>query len=107
MRWSTMTPTPQRSSTRYHGLSSDRTDGVPMWANATQRRANMPVNTPFTRRQFTAGAVAAGAVLAAPSLVRAQADELRVLTWEGYAEPEWLDPFEEATGAAVSVSYVG
>src|SRR5688572_700406 len=67
----------------------------------------MPVDTQFTRRQFTTGAVAAGAVLAAPSLVRAQAGELRVLTWEGYAEPEWLEPFEEATGATVSVSYVG
>jgi spermidine/putrescine-binding protein len=78
-----------------------------MWADATQRRANMSVNPRFTRRQFTTGAVAAGAVLATPSLVRAQADELRVLTWEGYAEPEWLEPFEEATGATVSVSYVG
>src|SRR5688572_1953999 len=98
--------TPQRSSTRSQLPPIDRTDGVPMWANATQRRANMPVNTRFTRRQFTAGAVATSAFLAAQPLVRAQADELRVLTWEGYAEPEWLEPFEEATGATVSVSYV-
>src|SRR5262245_56223491 len=99
--------TQQRSSTRSRRLPSDRTDGVPMRAHAAQRRANMPVNTRFTRRQFTAGAVVAGSVLAAPSLVRAQADELRVLTWEGYAEPEWLEPFQEATGATVNVSYVG
>jgi spermidine/putrescine-binding protein len=69
----------------------------------------MPVASRITRRQFTAGAVAASAVLAAPHMntIRAQADELRILTWEGYAEPEWVAPFEEATGATVSTSYVG
>ena len=67
----------------------------------------MSVASRITRRQFATGAVAAGAVLAAPNVIRAQADELRILTWEGYAEPEWVAPFEEATGAAVSVSYVG
>jgi putative spermidine/putrescine transport system substrate-binding protein/spermidine/putrescine transport system substrate-binding protein len=67
----------------------------------------MSIASRVTRRQFTAGAAAAGLALAAPSVVRAQADELRILTWEGYAEPEWVAPFEEATGATVSVSYVG
>ncbi|CAN5193583.1 ABC transporter substrate-binding protein [soil metagenome] len=61
----------------------------------------------LTRREMLAAATAAGAVLAAPSILRAQAKELRVLTWEGYAEPNWLDPFKAATGATVNVVYVG
>ncbi|MFN8592568.1 MAG: extracellular solute-binding protein [Thermomicrobiales bacterium] len=60
----------------------------------------------LNRRQLVAGA-AAGVALGAPTLIRAQSKELRVLTWEGYAEPEWLDPFQEATGATVNVVYVG
>ena len=69
----------------------------------------MSVVAKMNRRQFTVGtgAAAAGLVLGAPAFVRAQADELRILTWEGYAEPEWVAPFEEATGAATSVVYVG
>ena len=30
-----------------------------------------------------------------------------MLTWEGYAEPDWVDPFKAATGADVSVVYTG
>jgi putative spermidine/putrescine transport system substrate-binding protein/spermidine/putrescine transport system substrate-binding protein len=69
----------------------------------------MSVATKLNRRQFAAGAAAAatGLALGAPVLVRAQDRELRILTWEGYAEPEWVAPFEEATGATVSAVYVG
>lgn len=35
------------------------------------------------------------------------ADELRVLTWEGYADDEWVKPFEEELGVVVSRTYVG
>lgn len=59
------------------------------------------------RRRFLAGTAATGALIAAPTVLRAQSKELRVLTWEGYAEPEWLDPFKEATGAEVKIVYVG
>jgi spermidine/putrescine-binding protein len=59
------------------------------------------------RRQFALGAAAAGLALGAPALVRAQSKELRVLTWEGYAEPDWVDPFQTATGAKVNVVYTG
>ncbi|WP_334175898.1 extracellular solute-binding protein [Pseudoxanthobacter sp.] len=48
--------------------------------------------------------------LAMPFLARrglAATPDLRVLTWEGYAEPEWVKPFEEKYGARVSVVYTG
>lgn len=67
----------------------------------------MPLPTALNRRTFVAGAASVGIAIAAPTIIRAQANELRVLTWEGYAEPEWLAPFEEETGATVSVVYVG
>ncbi len=35
------------------------------------------------------------------------AEELRVLTWEGYAEDAWVKSFEEENGAAVTKTYVG
>lgn len=66
------------------------------------------MNRSLDRRKFLAGSTAAaGFMLAAPSVLRAQAGELRVLTWEGYAAPEWLEPFKQATGANVNVVYVG
>ena len=67
----------------------------------------MSATTKLNRRQIVTGAAAAGLTLGAPAIIRAQSQELRILTWEGYAEPEWLDPFEETTGASVSVVYVG
>ncbi|MCB1498846.1 MAG: extracellular solute-binding protein [Bauldia sp.] len=65
------------------------------------------MKTRISRRGFLAGTTAAGLTLAAPAIVRAAGGELRVLTWEGYAEPEWVEPFKAATGAAVSIVYVG
>ena len=67
----------------------------------------MSVSSMLNRRQFTVGAAATGLAIGAPALVRAQANELRILTWEGYAEPEWVEPFQEATGATLNVVYVG
>ena len=37
----------------------------------------------------------------------AAADEVRLLSFEGYADDSWRMPFEEASGCSVSVSYVG
>lgn len=59
------------------------------------------------RRNFLIGSAAAGALIAAPTVLRAASKELRILTWEGYAEPEWVDPFKQATGAEVKIVYVG
>ncbi|GFE63836.1 ABC transporter substrate-binding protein [Litoreibacter roseus] len=33
--------------------------------------------------------------------------ELNILTWEGYADPSFIEPFEAATGCSVSATYVG
>lgn len=33
--------------------------------------------------------------------------EVNLLTWEGYADPSFITPFEEATGCKVSATYVG
>jgi putative spermidine/putrescine transport system substrate-binding protein/spermidine/putrescine transport system substrate-binding protein len=37
----------------------------------------------------------------------AKAEELNVLAWEGYAEPEWVEGFEEEHGVKVNVTYIG
>ena len=35
------------------------------------------------------------------------AQEVRLFSFEGYAEPEWVDPFTAETGCEVSVAYTG
>ncbi len=37
----------------------------------------------------------------------AQAKELRVLAWQGYADDDWVKEFEDKTGADVSVVFIG
>jgi spermidine/putrescine-binding protein len=59
----------------------------------------------LTRRDMMAGAVAAGATLASPAILRAQTKTLRVFAWEGYTEPEWVEPFKQATGADTSIVF--
>ena len=62
----------------------------------------------INRRHFLKGtAAAAAASIAAPAIVRAADRELRILTWEGYAGPEWLDKFKSDTGATVNIVYAG
>jgi putative spermidine/putrescine transport system substrate-binding protein/spermidine/putrescine transport system substrate-binding protein len=60
----------------------------------------------LNRRHFLKTTAAAAATVAAPTIVHA-AGELRILTWEGYAEPEWLEKFKSDTGATVNVVYSG
>ncbi|MFO1057538.1 MAG: extracellular solute-binding protein [Dongiaceae bacterium] len=65
----------------------------------------------LTRRQFARrlalGTAAAGVALAMPRLARAKADTLRIMTWEGYAEADWVKPFEEKNGVKCKVVYTG
>lgn len=61
----------------------------------------------LTRRGFMAVAGTAAATLSMPSVLRAQGKTLRILTWEGYAEPDWVEPFKQATGATVNIVYTG
>lgn len=49
----------------------------------------------------------AAALLAAALGASAEAAELRLLTWEGYAEDAWVKPFEEEHGVTVAKTYVG
>ncbi len=68
----------------------------------------MTTTTHLNRRNFLKGTTAtAVATLAAPAIVRAADRELRILTWEGYAAPEWLDKFKSDTGATVNIVYSG
>lgn len=63
------------------------------------------------RRQFLSASgvlvASAAAGLAMGSLpARAAARELRVLTWEGYADKLWVDEFQKANNVAVKVTYI-
>jgi len=63
--------------------------------------------TRLTRRRTLA---LGGATLAAPFIARpalAAGGELRVLCFEGYGEPLWVDAFESATGAKAALTYAG
>ena len=48
-----------------------------------------------------------GAICAAAMVSSVSAGELNILTWEGYADPSVIEPFEAATGCKVSATYVG
>ncbi|MEZ5665977.1 MAG: extracellular solute-binding protein [Alphaproteobacteria bacterium] len=49
----------------------------------------------------------AAVALSAGLAVSAAAEELRILAWEGYADPDWVEAFEAETGADVSVVFIG
>ena len=53
-------------------------------------------------------AFGAAALAATGFTAPAQAEgELNMLTWEGYTDPSFVEPFEEATGCKVTPTYVG
>lgn len=66
-------------------------------------------NFQYSRRALLKSGLAAGAVLAAPSIVRAQeVRELTMLTWAGHADPEVVGPFEQAHNVRIRAKeYVG
>jgi putative spermidine/putrescine transport system substrate-binding protein len=55
----------------------------------------------------TAGLTVPQANAAVPSSVAKGEGKLNLIAWEGYAQPEWVNPFEKATGCQVSVKYAG
>ena len=61
----------------------------------------------ITRREFAAVVGGLTACLAAPKILKAQQTELRVFTWEGYAEPEVVSKFEAQNGCKVKLTYTG
>lgn len=59
---------------------------------------------PITRTILSATtALAALAVVSAPTLAK----ELRILSWEGYADPDWVKGFEAQCDCTVKVVFIG
>ncbi|MDX6390986.1 MAG: putative spermidine/putrescine transport system substrate-binding protein [Streptosporangiaceae bacterium] len=55
----------------------------------------------------TAGLAPPAAGKAVPSAVGKTEGHLNLIAWEGYAQPQWVKPFQQATGCQVSVKYAG
>jgi putative spermidine/putrescine transport system substrate-binding protein len=55
----------------------------------------------------TSGLTAPEAGAPVPSSVGKTEGHLNLIAWEGYAQPEWVKPYEQATGCQVSVKYAG
>jgi putative spermidine/putrescine transport system substrate-binding protein len=55
----------------------------------------------------TAGLTPPEANAAVPSSVGTTEGHLNLIAWEGYAQPQWVKPFQQATGCQVSVKYAG
>ena len=57
-----------------------------------KEEAHDQIKLRLDRRKFLVGSAAPWPrPVGAPAIIRAADRELRMLTWEGYAEPEWLD----------------
>jgi spermidine/putrescine-binding protein len=61
----------------------------------------------LTRRQLGIGMAASGLLATLPRIAKAKASELRIMTWEGYAEADWVKPFEEKHGVKCRIVYTG
>jgi putative spermidine/putrescine transport system substrate-binding protein len=55
----------------------------------------------------TSGLTAPTANDAVPSSVGPGEGKLNIIAWEGYAQPQWVKPFEASTGCKVSAKYAG
>jgi putative spermidine/putrescine transport system substrate-binding protein len=55
----------------------------------------------------TSGLTAPTANTPVPSAVGKTEGKLNLIAWEGYAQPQWVKPFEAATGCQVSAKYAG
>jgi putative spermidine/putrescine transport system substrate-binding protein len=55
----------------------------------------------------TAGLTPPEASTQVPASVGKAEGHLNLIAWEGYAQPEWVNPFQQATGCQVNVKYAG
>jgi putative spermidine/putrescine transport system substrate-binding protein len=55
----------------------------------------------------TAGLTPPEASAQVPASVGKTEGHLNLIAWEGYAQPEWVNPFQKATGCQVNVKYAG
>ncbi len=53
------------------------------------------------------GSGTTGASSSLPTRIGPGEGELNVIAWEGYTQPEWVRPFERATGCKVNAKYAG
>lgn len=53
------------------------------------------------------GCTAVAALIVQVAATSVLAGEINMLVWEGYADPSFIAPFEEATGCKISATYVG
>ena len=58
-------------------------------------------------RRLILSAAAALPLLMAAGIASSEAKELRVLAWQGYADDDWVKEFQEKSGAAVKVVFIG
>ena len=58
----------------------------------------------ISRRQLIGSAAAS--VLCSPFVARAATRQLRVAAWSGYAEPEWVEPFQKENDVEVKITYM-
>jgi putative spermidine/putrescine transport system substrate-binding protein len=66
-----------------------------------------PAASPSSGGGATAGLTAPEAGAAVPTAVGKAEGHLNLIAWEGYAQPQWVKPYEQATGCQVSVKYAG
>jgi len=59
------------------------------------------------KRLLRGAALAIGLVSAGSLAAPAAAESLRVLAWEGYADPDWVKEFTAETGIDVNVVFIG
>jgi putative spermidine/putrescine transport system substrate-binding protein len=55
----------------------------------------------------TSGLTAPTANMPVPSSIGTGEGQLNLIAWEGYAQPDWVKPFEKATGCQVNAKYAG
>ena len=55
----------------------------------------------------TSGLTAPTAKMAVPTSIGKGEGQLNLIAWEGYAQPQWVTPFEKATGCQVNAKYAG
>ncbi len=52
-------------------------------------------------------ALAIGLMLPTAGVSKRQGGTLHMIAWEGYTQPQWVKPFEKATGCTVKAKYAG
>jgi spermidine/putrescine transport system substrate-binding protein len=79
--------------------------------HADKSATNIGKKQNLSRRSVLQGAVAVGAVLAAPAIISrralASSGELNVLMWSDYLPPEFLEGFKKETGITINHTGIG